>query len=58
MIILTEQECFPLDEQLRQSVLVTQQKWKEKALDFKVELVPARFTGSSFVVQLPDFSAP
>ena len=32
--ILTDKAAFPLDEQLRQSVLVTQQKWRQKELDF------------------------
>ena len=30
--ILTDKACFSLDEQLRQSVLVTQQKWRQKEL--------------------------
>ena len=40
--ILTDKAAFPLDEQLRQSVLVTQQKWR----DFDADLVPAEYTGS------------
>ena len=40
--ILTDKAAFPLDEQLRQSVLVTQQK----ELDFDADLVPAEYTGS------------
>lgn len=31
--ILTDKAAFPLDEQLRQSVLVTHQKWRQKELD-------------------------
>ena len=44
--ILTDKACFSLDEQLRQSVLVTQQKWRQKELDFDADLVPAEYTGS------------
>lgn len=44
--ILTDKACFSLDEELRQSVLVTQQKWRQKELDFDADLVPAEYTGS------------
>ena len=44
--ILTDKAAFPLDEQLRQSVLVTQQKWRQKELDFDADFVPAEYTGS------------
>ena len=44
--ILTDKACFSLDEQLRQSVLVTQQKWRQKELDFDANLAPAEYTGS------------
>lgn len=44
--ILTDKACFSLDEQLRQSVLVTQQKWRQKELDFDADLAPAEYTGS------------
>ena len=44
--ILTDKAAFPLDEQLRQSVLVTQQKWRQKELDFDADLAPAEYTGS------------
>jgi len=44
--ILTDKACFSLDEQLRQGVLVTQQKWRQKELDFDADLVPAEYTGS------------
>lgn len=44
--ILTDKAAFPLDEQLRQSVLVTQQKWRQKELDFDADLVSAEYTGS------------
>ena len=43
---LTDKAAFPLDEQLRQSVLVTQQKWRQKELDFDADLAPAEYTGS------------
>ena len=33
--ILTDEVSFPLAEQLRQSILVTQQKWRNKALNFE-----------------------
>lgn len=44
--ILTDKARFCLDEQLRQSVLVTQQKWRQKELDFDADLAPAEYTGS------------
>ena len=44
--ILTDKAAFPLDEQLRQSVLVTQQKWRQKELDFDADFAPAEYTGS------------
>ena len=44
--ILTDCTDFSLDEQLRQSVLVTQQKWRQKELDFDADLAPAEYTGS------------
>ena len=44
--ILTDKAAFPLDEQLRQSVLVTQQKWRQNELDFDADLAPAEYTGS------------
>lgn len=44
--ILIDKAAFPLDEQLRQSVLVTQQKWRQKELDFDADLAPAEYTGS------------
>ena len=44
--ILTDKAYFSLDEQLRQSVLVTQQKWRQKELDFDADLVSAEYTGS------------
>ena len=44
--ILTDKTSFPLDEQLRQSVLVTQQKWRQKNLEFDADFTPAEYTGS------------
>ena len=49
--ILTDKQPFALDEQLRQSVLVTQQKWRQKTLDFDVETVPAEYTGSEALLK-------
>lgn len=44
--ILTDKETVRIDEQIRQSVLVTEQKWRDKDLDFKVDLAEAEFLGS------------
>lgn len=49
--ILTDRTDFPLDEQLRQSVLVTQQKWRDKALDFEAELPPCTYNGSETLLK-------
>ena len=49
--ILTDKETFPLDEQLRQSVLVTQQKWRDKALEFDADLPAASYTGSEALLK-------
>ena len=49
--ILTDKQNFALDEQLRQSILVTQQKWRQKELDFEVETVPAEYTGSEALLK-------
>ena len=49
--ILTDKQAFALDEQLRQSVLVTQQKWREKALEFDVNVSPAAYTGSEALLK-------
>lgn len=44
--ILKDKEVFRLDEQIRQSVLVTQQKWKDKSLDFQVDLEETEYNGN------------
>lgn len=49
--ILTDKTTFPLDEQLRQSVLVTQQKWRTKPLEFSAELAEADYTGSEALLK-------
>lgn len=49
--ILTDRADFALDEQLRQSVLVTQQKWRGKALDFKAELPACSYNGSEALLK-------
>ncbi|MBR3366620.1 MAG: HAMP domain-containing histidine kinase [Lachnospiraceae bacterium] len=49
--ILTDRENFRLDEQIRQSVLVTQQKWRDKDLDMSVDLEPAEYMGSEALLK-------
>ena len=49
--ILTDRANFALDEQLRQSILVTQQKWRGKALDFKAELPACTYNGSETLLK-------
>lgn len=49
--ILTDTASFPLDEQLRQSVLVTQQKWRSKALNFEADLPETEYTGSEALLK-------
>ena len=49
--ILTDCANFALDEQLRQSVLVTQQKWRDKALDFRAELPTCTYNGSEALLK-------
>lgn len=49
--ILTDKASFPLDEQLRQSILVTQQKWRDKALEFDADLAEAPYTGSEALLK-------
>ncbi len=44
--ILKDRETFRLDEQIRQSVLVTGQKWKNKSLDFQVDLEEVSYNGN------------
>ena len=43
--ILTDKEKFRLDEQIRQCVLVTQQKWTSKQLDFQADLPEVTYVG-------------
>lgn len=49
--ILRDTETFRLDEQIRQSVLVTDQKWKDKSLDFQVDLEEVNYTGNPFLLK-------
>lgn len=41
----TECEAFRIDEQLRQSILITQQKWSAKHLDFSAEMQDCIYKG-------------
>ena len=49
--ILTDCTDFSLDEQLRQCILVTRQKWREKPLQFEAELAPCTYHGSEALVK-------
>ena len=49
--ILTDRADFPLDEQLRQSILVTQQKWRDKTLQFDTNLPACRYHGSEALLK-------
>ena len=49
--ILTDKACFSLDEQLRQCILVTRQKWRDKPLQFEAELAPCTYHGSEALVK-------
>ena len=44
--ILRDRETFRLDEQIRQSVLVTEQKWKDKSIDFQIYLEEIQYNGN------------
>ena len=44
--ILRDRETFRLDEQIRQSVLVTEQKWKDKSVIFQVDLEEIEYNGN------------
>lgn len=44
--ILQDRESFRLDEQIRQCLLVTEQKWKEKDLDYQVDLEEVTYAGN------------
>ena len=49
--ILTDCTDFSLDEQLRQCILVTRQKWRDKPLQFEAELAPCTYHGSEALVK-------
>ncbi len=49
--ILTDQSNFILDEQIRQSILVTEQKWKDKELLFDTKLEPCNYTGNASLLK-------
>ena len=49
--ILTDCTDFALDEQLRQCILVTRQKWRDKPLQFEAELAPCTYHGSEALVK-------
>lgn len=49
--ILTDCTDFSLDEQLRQRILVTRQKWRDKPLQFEAELAPCTYHGSEALVK-------
>ena len=49
--ILTDKAAFPLDEQLRQCILVTRQKWRDKPLQFEAALAPCTYHGSEALVK-------
>lgn len=49
--ILTDEVSFPLAEQLRQSILVTQQKWRNKVLTFEADLQETDYTGSEALLK-------
>ena len=44
--ILTEQEVYSLDEQIRQAILITDKKWQQKKLRFYAELSDCNFYGN------------
>ena len=49
--ILTGKTTFRLDEQIRQCVLVTGQKWKDKNLEFPVELEDTQICGNEALLK-------
>ncbi len=49
--ILRDKETFRLDEQIRQCVLVSEQKWKEKELDYQIELQEISYTGNEALLK-------
>lgn len=44
--IETKTEKFSLDEQIRQSILMLEQKWSEKGIELDVELEPIQYEGN------------
>lgn len=49
--ILKDKEVFRIDEQIRQSVLVTQQKWKDRELDFQINLDEMEYNGNPLLLK-------
>lgn len=49
--ILRDKEMFRIDEQVRQSVLVTEQKWRDKELDFQVDLDETEYNGNPLLLK-------
>ena len=49
--ILTDCTDFSLDEQLRQCILVTRQKWRDKPLQFEAALASCTYHGSEALVK-------
>lgn len=49
--ILTDCTDFSLDEQLRQCILVTRQKWRDKPLQFEAGLAPCTYHGSEALLK-------
>lgn len=49
--ILRDTENIRLDEQIRQSVLVTEQKWKDKNLDFDIDLEEIDYQGNAALLK-------
>jgi Signal transduction histidine kinase len=44
--IMTEQKLFSLDEQIRQSILLLEQRWTEKEIDLNIDLDSVEYYGS------------
>ena len=49
--ILADKVEFRLDEQIRKSILLLEQKWTEKELHLEVDLAPARYFGNEDLTQ-------
>lgn len=41
--IITEKNCFSLDEQIRNCILLLQMQWEKKEIEFNIELEPIEF---------------